>query len=63
MSKNIWASNARPKKGEFKMQNAVSLMAVTHTHTHTHTQYNLINKKIKHKGMMYLCIFEMFKII
>ena len=33
------------------------------THTHTHTQDNLKNKKIKHKDMMYLCDFEIFKII
>ena len=46
------------------MQTAVSLMAVTHTHTHTHThtQYNLIKNK-KHKDMMYLCDFVVFKII
>ena len=43
------------------MQNAKTLMAVTHTHTHT--QYNLIKEKLKHKDMMYLCNFEMFKII
>ena len=33
------------------------------THTHTHTQGNLIKEKIKHKGMIYLCDFRMFKII
>ena len=48
------------EKGENKMQNATSLMAVTHTHTHT--QDNLI-KKIKHKGMIYLCNFKLRKII
>ena len=42
---------------------AKTLMAVTHTHTHTHTHGNLINKKLKHKDMMYLCNFVMFKII
>ena len=31
--------------------------------THTHTQGNLIKGKIKHKGMIYLCDFRMFKII
>ena len=42
------------------MQNCITLMAVTHTHTHT--QGNLTNKE-KHNGMMYLCNFEMLKII
>ena len=42
---------------------AVIIGAVhTHTHTHTHTQSDLINKKIKHKDMMYLCNFETRKI-
>ena len=41
----------------------VTVGAVTHTHTHTHTQGNLIKEKIKHKGMIYLCDFNMFKII
>lgn len=31
--------------------------------THTHTPGNLIKEKIKHKGMIYLCDFSMFKII
>ncbi len=31
--------------------------------TYTHTQDDLKNKKIKHKDMMYLCDFEIFKII
>ena len=41
------------------MKNLESLMAVTHTHT----QYYLINKRIKHKDMMYLCNFVLRKII
>ena len=45
------------------MRKAVTVGAVTHTHTHTHTQYNLIEEKIKHKGMMYLCNFNVCKII
>ena len=44
------------------MQKAVTIEALTHTHTHTHTQGNLINDK-KHKDMMYLCNFELRKII
>ena len=40
--------------------NHVTLGAVTHTHTHTS---NLINKKIKHKNMSYLCDFKIHKII
>ena len=31
--------------------------------TVTHTQDNLKNKEIKHKDMMYLCDFEICKII
>ena len=41
----------------------VTLEAVTHTHTQTNKQDNLINKRIKHKDMMYLCNFDVFKII
>ena len=44
------------------MINAKTLGAVTHTHTHTHT-IQLKNGKIKHKDMMYLCNFELYKII
>ena len=33
------------------------------TVTHTHTRDDLKNKKTKHKDMMYLCDFEMLKII
>ena len=40
----------------------VTVGAVTHTHTHTHTG-NLIKEKIKHKDMIYLCDFNVFKII
>ena len=31
--------------------------------THTHTLGNLINKKTQHKDMIYLCNFNVYKII
>ena len=43
------------------METAVTVDTLTHTHTHT--QDNLIKEKVKHKDMMYLCNFKMFKII
>ena len=44
------------------MINSVTLGTVTHARARTHTQCNLINDK-KHKDMMYLCNFGIFKII
>ena len=56
----VYNKNTTKEKGEKEM--LVTVGAVTHTHTHTHTG-NLIKEKIKHKDMIYLCDFNMFKII